>query len=117
MAKQRATTEHELAKSAGEAGSPWFRAGGTNSTAVTADAKLADEARPLGIAKKSAMTKSELAKSSGGAGPSWSRAFVRERLQQIWDVPQVRELMVKEVRMHGSLDSLCQHVHEAWLFG
>ena len=45
VAKQSATTKPELAKSSGEAGSPWCRAGGKNSAAATADAMPADEAR------------------------------------------------------------------------
>ena len=57
------------------------------STAATADAMPAGEARPLGITKQSATTKSELAKSSGGAGPSESGANVRGRFQQLGDVP------------------------------
>ena len=42
-------------------------------TVVTAVAKSADEARPLGIAKHSASAESDVAVSPGEDGPSWSR--------------------------------------------
>ena len=66
IAKLSATTKPELAKSSGEAGSPWSRVAGKNSSAASADAMPTDEAR------------------------------LRERFKQLWYVPQTRELMVKE---------------------
>ena len=45
ISRQSVTTEHEFAQSSGEAGSPWFRAGGKNSAAIAADAMPADEAQ------------------------------------------------------------------------
>ena len=59
IAKQIATTKPGLAEISGEVGSPWFRAGGKNSAAATADANSADEARPRGFAKHSATIESE----------------------------------------------------------
>ena len=52
IVKQSATTKPELAKTSGEAGSPWSRAAGTIGTAEgAADKKSVAEARPHEIAK------------------------------------------------------------------
>ena len=60
-AKDSATTESSFAVSSGEAGHSWPR----SSAAATADAMLAGEARPHGVAKQSATTKPE-------PGRSWA---------------------------------------------
>ena len=65
MAKQSATTEHELAESSDEVGPSWSKASGMNIAAATAAAMLADVAR------------------------------LREQLQHLWDVPHTREMLVE----------------------
>ena len=74
IAKQRATTEPDIAVFSGEAGPSWSRAKGTPSAVDTAVAMLAGEARPPGIAAQSATTEPELAESPDETGPSGSRA-------------------------------------------
>ena len=71
--KQGATTESDIAVSLGEAGPSRPRAIGRNSAGSTAVAMPAGEARHLGIAKQSATTKPEFAESSGGAGSHGSK--------------------------------------------
>ena len=62
IAKYRATTESELAKLSGKAGSSESGAKGTTSADVTAVAKSVAEARPPGIENCSASTESEFSK-------------------------------------------------------
>ena len=99
-----------------------------NSAAATAAVKSAGEARPSRFVKHSVTSESEpeLAKSSdeessdeaepGRARPGRkgtveaATMVLRERGQQ-WTAQQL-EWLVKEVRRHGSLDRLCQEMHE-----
>ena len=60
-AEHSATTNSDIAVSAGEAGPSWSRASGMNSAAATAAVKSAGEARPPRIAKYGAKKESELA--------------------------------------------------------
>ena len=104
-----------------------------NSATTTAAVKSAGEARPSRFVKYSFTSESEpeLAKSSdeessGEAEAGRARSSRKETVevatmvprergqqwtaQQLWDVPQIREWLVREFKRHGSLDRLCQEM-------
>ena len=95
IAKNRATTETELAVSAGAAGSSGLGKQDTTVDAVTAVAKSVCEARPLEIAKHSTFTESELAVSSREAGDTTSAAATTA-------TQSVAEAQPSEIAMHSA---------------
>ena len=125
IAKHSTTTELNIAVSSGEAGPSWPRAKSTPSAVVTAVGRPAGEARPPRFVKCSVTSEFEpgLAESpdqesSDEAEPGRARPSRKETVeggrrcsrvnegqqwsaQQLWDVPQCREWLVKGVRGHG----------------
>ena len=113
IAKQCATFEPDLTESSVEVGPSLSRTNG--SAYAVADVKSTGKTRPPGIAKQCATIEPELAESSVEVGPSWSRAngnsaaataAVNRQFQHLWDVPQCRERLVKEIKKEGERQAL-----------